>query len=92
MKITNVGYMQHGKHTDYRSGSIVVPVGATVEVPQEYAQHLLKTFPGMLVGTDPRPAMGTTITIAPISAESAASIVASSKAAKRAMKHAPKDY
>jgi hypothetical protein len=54
VKLTNVGYQQHGKPVDYR-GMVTIPVGETVEVPEAMAAHLLKTFPGQFEIADKVP-------------------------------------
>ena len=49
MRLKNVGYMQHGHASDYRAGSVVILSGESAEVADEYAHHLLKTFPGCFI-------------------------------------------
>jgi hypothetical protein len=66
MKLKNVGYQQHGHASDYRSGNVVVLVGEVVEVPDEYAAHLLKTFPSQFVTVEvPSPVEPDVAVVAP---------------------------
>jgi len=46
LKLKNIGYMQHGQHVIYKGSAGNIAPGAVLEVADELAQHLLKTFPG----------------------------------------------